>query len=406
MGKLDASAASLGRKIAFHRTRRGLSQRDFGALVHRSETWVSQVERGERRIDRMTVLRKVAEALGVPLSELAADTPILAGASSRPAPASTLRMLLSSSLLLALAITPPRATTPVTELQQQADRAWQLAHAAAYDELIPLLTDLLVQAEGTVRQTRGVAGRPAYRVLARAYHAAAAALVKLGELAAAWVAADRAITAAERAGDRLLMGEGVFRLVLVFQAGRQYDQAERAALTGIEALAPLAGAGTDAAISLQGSLHLQLAVLAGRQNRAEEALDQLSRARNAARRLGEDRNDYNTEFGPTNVAICEVGVAVELGDAGTALRTAAAVDASRLSAERQGRLLLDVARAHAQRRNLDSAVAALLDAERITPEQTRSHWITRNLLQDLDHAAGGRNRQVRELMERSRILTQ
>jgi transcriptional regulator with XRE-family HTH domain len=98
----DRSARALGRKVAFHRSRRGLSQRDFGAMVDRSETWVSQVERGIRRIDRMTVLRKVAEALEVPLAELAADTPIVAAASSRPPPASALRMLLSSSLTLSL----------------------------------------------------------------------------------------------------------------------------------------------------------------------------------------------------------------------------------------------------------------------------------------------------------------
>lgn len=39
MAKLDASAAALGRKIAFHRARRGLSQREFGAIVSQSETW-------------------------------------------------------------------------------------------------------------------------------------------------------------------------------------------------------------------------------------------------------------------------------------------------------------------------------------------------------------------------------
>jgi DNA-binding XRE family transcriptional regulator len=406
MGKLDASAAALGRKIAFYRARRGLSQREFGAIVHRSETWVSQVERGERRIDRMTVLREVADALDIPLNELAADTPIVAEASSRPAPASTLRMLLSSSLTLSLAVRPPVVGTPLAELHDQAERAWHLAHAAEYDDLIPLLTDLLPQAEATVRHAKGTATRSGYRVLARAYHAAAAALVKLGELSAAWVAADRAIAAAERAGDRLLMGEGVFRLVLVFQAGRQYDQVERAASTGIDALAPLAEVGTKEAISLQGTLHLQLAILAGRQNHADEALRRLGLARIAARRLGEDRNDYNTEFGPTNVALYEVAVAVDLGDAGTALRLAAAVDASNLSPERQGRLLLDMARAHAQRRNSEGAIAALLSAERVTPEQTRNHWITRNLLQDLDRAARGRDPRIRGLMERSQIVTQ
>src|SRR5215472_16946934 len=73
----DSAARALGRKVAFHRTQRGLSQRDFAAMIDRSETWVSQVERGVRRIDRMTVLRRVAEALDVPVSELAAETAVV-----------------------------------------------------------------------------------------------------------------------------------------------------------------------------------------------------------------------------------------------------------------------------------------------------------------------------------------
>jgi tetratricopeptide (TPR) repeat protein len=294
----------------------------------------------------------------------------------------------------------------LAELRDQAERAWRLAHAAEYDELFPLLTDLVPQAEATVRLAKGGGSKAAFRVLARVYHAAAAALVKLNELSAAWVAADRAIAAAERAGDRLLMGEGIFRLILVFQAGRQYEQAQHAASTGIEALESIVQAGAREAISLQGALHLQLAILASRQNVAEQAMEHLRLARVAARRLGEDRNDYDTEFGPTNVKIYEVAVAVELGDAGTALRVAAAIDSSKLSPERQGRLLLDIARAHLQRRNPDGAIEALLDAERVTPEQTRNHWITRNLLQDMDRTARGRDPRVRELMERCRIVAQ
>lgn len=402
MVKIDASAVALGRKIAFHRGRRGLSQRDFGALVDRSETWVGQVERGERRIDRMTVLRQVAEALEVPLAELAADTPIIAEASSRPAPASALRMLLSSSLRLALATGQPSAGD-LDDLRARADGAWQLAHATGYDELIPILTALIPDLEATVRAVKGAPRRAAYRILARTYHAAAAALVKLNELGAAWVAADRAISAAEQAADQLLMGEGVFRLTLVFQAGRQYDQAEQAADSGIAALAPLADAGTIEARSLQGALRLQLAIVAARQNRADLAQKHLAHARKIAGTFDGDRNDFNTEFGPTNVRLHEIAVAVELGDAGTALRVFAGVDATRLSPERHGRVLIDVARAHLQRRHPEGAIAALVEAERVTPEQVRSHWIVRGLLQDLDRAGFGKDPRVRGLLDRARF---
>lgn len=62
------------------------------------------------------------------------------------------------------------------------------------------------------------------------------------------------------------------------------------------------------------------------------------------------------------------------------------IDASGLSPERQARLLIDVARAHIQRRHAGEAIAALLDAERLTPEHVRSHHLAKTAISDLlDH---------------------
>src|SRR5215475_10609775 len=63
-------ARALGERVALLRRRRGLSQVELGNLVGRSESWVSQVERGARRLDRLSVLRKVADALEVPVADL------------------------------------------------------------------------------------------------------------------------------------------------------------------------------------------------------------------------------------------------------------------------------------------------------------------------------------------------
>jgi hypothetical protein len=50
------------------------------------------------------------------------------------------------------------------------------------------------------------------------------------------------------------------------------------------------------------------------------------------------------------------------------------------------KLLIDVARAHAQRRYPGEAIAALLDAERLTPEHVRSHHLAKTTISDLlDH---------------------
>jgi hypothetical protein len=136
-------------------------------------------------------------------------------------------------------------------------------------------------------------------------------------------------------------------------------------------------------MSLWGALTLQRAVTASRVNDPDTAYSHLERARQIAGRLAEGRNDYNTEFGPANVALYEIAVAVELGDAGRALRTATTVDTSGLSAERQARMLIDVARAHVQRRQVGEAVAALRQAEDITPGQVLTHDLVRQLVSDL-----------------------
>src|SRR4029453_8610131 len=61
---------TLGQRIAHHRRRRGLSQVKFAELLDRSESWISQVERGTRTIDRLSVLGEVARVLDVPANEL------------------------------------------------------------------------------------------------------------------------------------------------------------------------------------------------------------------------------------------------------------------------------------------------------------------------------------------------
>ena len=69
---------ALGRKIAAERRRRGLSQAELARILRRSVAWVSQVERGVRRVDRMSVLETIAIALEIPLVELAAEAPVVA----------------------------------------------------------------------------------------------------------------------------------------------------------------------------------------------------------------------------------------------------------------------------------------------------------------------------------------
>ncbi|MFC4591842.1 helix-turn-helix domain-containing protein [Sphaerisporangium corydalis] len=390
---------ALGRRIAQERKRRGLSQPELARLVDRSVAWISQVERGVRKVDRMSVLEKVAEALDIPLSELAAEAPVVAASVEEIPGTASLRLVLSGAhSLRAMLHSAPVPDT--SEIKPRVDRAWELTHESRYVELADLLRGLVPALETAARSAPEERRAELFQLLAATYQACSAALAKLGEPEAAWIAADRAIVAAERAGSPLLMAAGAFRLGFVFLGARHFDQVEETARTAAEALWFMVDEGKPEAMSLWGGLTLQRAVAASRLNEADTAYQHLARAREVAERLGEGRNDYNTEFGPANVTLHEVAVGVELGDAGHALRVGTAVDTSVLSPERRARLHVDLARAHAQRRQVEEAVSALLEAETITPEQIRNHRITYQLVSDLLTMQDPPSPELRELADR------
>ncbi|MEU6174813.1 helix-turn-helix transcriptional regulator [Streptantibioticus parmotrematis] len=374
---------ALGRKIALNRKRRGLSQKELAGRLDRSEAWVSQVERGVRRIDRMTVLEKVADVLDIPIAELAAEAPIIAATTEPDAPgAARLRLLLSAAHSLN-AILGRHEPPDVAALRADVDRAWELTHAGRYTDLADLLEQLVPRLENAARSAPEHQHPELFRLLAATYHTCSAALATMGEPEAAWIAADRAVVAAEQANDPLLMAAGAFRLSIVFLGARHYDQAAQASGTAAEALRPLTDTGQPQATALRGALTLQRAIAAAHTNQADDAYRYLHEAREMAQQIGEGRNDYNTEFGPTNVGLHEVSVAVELGDAGIALRAADTIDPSALSTERQTRFHLDVARAHTQRRQTNEALHALLKAHQLSPEMVHTMPMAKQLVADL-----------------------
>jgi len=284
------------------------------------------------------------------------------------------------------------STHELHDLRTDVDRAWQLSHSSQYGALAGLLLTQLADLEGAARIARGGHRTDVARLLTRAYQAAAATFARQDEADASWLAADRATYWAEEAGDPLGAVASGFRMGHAFITLRRLDQAEHVANQGITALEPLATAPNCApeALSLYGAMHLLLAVVYAREGDWSGTRRVIQEARRIASIIGIDRNDYNTEFGPTNVELHAVSTAVDLGDGGEAIDLAEGIDASGLSPERQARLLIDLARAHAQRRHIGEAVSALLEAERLTPEQVQRHSFVRQVVHDLLNLAGRR----------------
>ena len=249
--------------------------------------------------------------------------------------------------------------------------------------------------------------RPEFQaLLSGTYQALAASFVRQDEADAAWVAADRSIRAAEQSKRPLQVFAGIYRLAQAFVRLKHLDQAEHAAASAVSVLQPYVDA-KDAepeSLSVLGSLHLVLALVYARGGQRIEARREIQNARSVASRVGEDRNDFNLEFGPTNVEIQAVSTAIDLGDAGEALDIGQQIDTSNLSNERRSRLFMDSGRAHAQRRHIGEALDSLLRAEELAPETVRTHVAARASIRELVLIAGrSAPKELLDLAERAGV---
>jgi transcriptional regulator with XRE-family HTH domain len=402
-------ARQVGDRIAYHRKRLGLSQVEFAGLVGRSESWVSQVERGVRPVDRMSVLQKVADVLNVPVAELRGEDEDQAEPPERPEAFDLIRSALTGHPALGFVLNrKPVAITGPAPLLNQSAQIWELVHASRYTDLAPALAALIPGLEFTLRAVKDDKTKDRVRAaLADTYQATAAMMAKLGEGDTAWIAADRAAALAEASGDALAIAAAMYRMTHVFLSLDQIGQAHQVAAATAAALEPRTKGNTATleAQSLYGACQLVLAVIAARDNDRTAAYRHLDHAREIAEKVGDGRDDYGTEFGPVNVAIHAVSVAVDLGDAGHALDLARDIDYQALSPERQARHMIDLAAAHAMRRQIGEAIHDLQQAEQLTPELTHAHHGARLVTRDLLQLSGLRPRpELRDLAERFGVL--
>ncbi|MFD5099355.1 helix-turn-helix domain-containing protein [Streptomyces albidochromogenes] len=399
-----------GQRIKELRRQAEMSQSDLATAMGRSESWVSQVERGVQPVERLSVLQALADALGVSVHDVRPDAAAPEEPDEVPQPVSNdldgLRVALTGHPALGSLFDEPQdgPAETVADFRSQVEEAWVLAHASSYAALSDKLSALLPKIEAAVRRAPASERAELHALRARAYQVAAASFVRQDEADAAWVAADRALQAAELAGQPLEVVASLFRMAHAFIRQQHTEQAEQAAASAVGVLDPRAESPDcpPQELSLLGAMNLVLAVINAREGKRSATHEHIDRARTIAARLGEDRNDFDTEFGPTNVEIHAVSTAVDLGDAGLALDVAERVNAARLSPERQARFLLDVARAHAQRRHVGDSVAALLKAEQLAQEQIHSHHLARDLIRDLVQLSGHRvPKPLAELAERA-----
>jgi len=376
----------IGENIAIHRRSRGLSQVVLAGLVGRTESWLSQIERGVLRIDRLSVLVELARVLKVEVGDLLGGPPLLkSGNGSGYEGLPALRHALLRPDPVAGILEPDAEDEPraLAALHPDVAHTWQLLHACHYAALAAVLPVLLAELRSATRAFEADDRAVAFRLLAELYQVVSGLMKKLGEADLSWIAAERSLVGAERAGAPLLAAAGAWRLGWTYQTlGRPKDAIE-IVMAAAAALESGLGAASPPHLSMWGSLHLNAAIAAAQAGERAAARDLLGEARAAARRLGVDRNDFQTFFGPTNVAIYEVSIPVELGDGGIAVERAGIDTSGVKSLERRAHHLIDMARGYGQWAKDSEAVHTLLEAERLAPEEVHYNVMVREFVRDL-----------------------
>lgn len=310
----------IGRRVAYWRGRRKMSQQVFADRLGKSKSWVDKVERGVRRLDKFSVLYEIADILQMDVQLLMGKDP------ERRADAlncidqvevqeirAALERYDSMSAYFDAAPYPP----PMDDMRKAVNHAWLTYQYGRYGMLTRALPKLLRDAQAADAAYGGEQAAEAAHLLGQVYQIASSVLRKLGECELAWLAADRSMAVAQRADDPLLAGIATTRVCNALVA---MGRARPALELNVQIANRLAPGGSNevspARLSVYGMLLLQGAMAASRIGDSASVDDLINCAQEAATLLGGDHNHYWTSFGPTNVELHRAAAAVELGDGG------------------------------------------------------------------------------------------
>ncbi|MCC2280536.1 helix-turn-helix domain-containing protein [Streptomyces sp. ET3-23] len=450
-----AVGGSPGELVRQVRKKQGLTLAQLGELAGYSAAQVSRYERGISPLTDITVLRRFADALGIPPQALGLSAPpeVRHGRSigptaayprlPRPRVAETARredgegsvrrrkLLANLAVTAAAAVGAPILPTGKTSAEDAAvgevlvarvrdamlglhtnvtmpsaavlrtdlARAFTDFHACAYGSLSVRLPRLICAAHA-----RADDGAEDNGLLAHSYLLATRMLIKLDEQQLGWMAADRARQAAEAADEPLLVAETARQLAVLARKADWHEQALSIALTAADH--PALRSGQPELAAQRGLLIQSAAYTAARAGDAAGMRELTDEAAAIARQLGPAvvLRDHGGGFSTTTVQLHLVSAENSAGDPYAALAAAKTVMPGSLpSTERRARYYTDIATAFARWNRRDDCIRALLAAEHHAPEETHARPAVKSLVSGL-LVSGRTTAELRGLAARVGIL--
>ncbi|MFE9201424.1 helix-turn-helix domain-containing protein [Micromonospora sp. NPDC007230] len=386
--------ATFGARLRAHRQRAGKTRPVLGGLVGRSAEWVKALENGRLLPPRLPMLLRLAEVLDI------SDLADLTGDQSLPV-ASVTRAGHPDVDAVAAAIrrgkVPVGEPTSVDVLRGLVDQAWALWHRSTVERtaVAAVLPGLLADAQRSARRLDGLARRQALIELARVYHLAQLYLAHQPYPELVWLAADRAMLAAQDADDPAAIAVAAWYYAHVYRGANQIDAAEQVLVDASGLVDPAADAEQ---LARWGQAQLGIALGHSKAGQAGKAWRAWDAAEDAASRLGNRYAHPWLMFGPAACAAYAVTIETDLCRPGEAVRRADTADFRALpSHTRRAAALIEAARAHMLNRGEVAAMHLLGRALRESVDTVRHQPFARTVALELSNRPGTVGEDAREL---------
>jgi transcriptional regulator with XRE-family HTH domain len=337
-----------------------------------SKSFLSMIENGERSLERRRHIVAVADALNVSPADLIGSAAGLRDSEARLSGGHESVHDVRVALLTSSLDGPAVSSDPPERLLREAEEINVLRLHCQFDAVGRRLRSLIPQAHQAASSNEPTLGLQALVV---GTQAATFWLKYTGYPDLAWIAAERGRQAAERLGDPVWIGAADFARAQALSGLGAYEAMRDVAATA----AQTTDRSTQAGLEVYG-IHLLNQAFAASASGDSDVSAALDEAREVATHTGEG-DAFGLMFGPANVDLWAIGIALEQDRPDEALQIGRGLDPRVVPTPyRRSAYHLDLAAALVQTGHTTEAIAELRTAERIAPQRFQNSPLARELI--------------------------
>ncbi|MEU2507975.1 helix-turn-helix domain-containing protein [Streptomyces sp. NPDC007863] len=378
----------LGKTLRRLRRLADLTQEELSERSNVSVDVIRQLEQRRKHSARLPTLHALANGLGVELTTLLGDPPAVSSQGENDGPKFVAVRRAVMPALWGPAPRPPASDFSPDALRERIAEGWTHYHAAEFDAVMDALPALISDARSVTVSTGQEERAEGFAALGKALQLAGHVAVRMGKTDLALISLERAMDAATRSSNPLLLPMLVNSTAWTYQRQGRLEDALAIALHAADDMKSGGLTETADGLKVWGGLTMSAATSAARSGDYDRAAALMGHAEGEAGRVSQLPEGGDSRmvsvFSPSSVRIERVRLAVQYGHPHDALALAKGM---RLSKDTPPSwrtwLLLDVARAHTDIGDAAGAVRALESLRKVAPIWMRHHTLAVAIVRDL-----------------------